>query len=327
MNNSTNRALFAILLLLSFGVHAQQTAATFVQETHYLLSLPAGYDSDTTKRWPLVMFLHGSGESGFDLQKVKAHGPPKLVEAGKQFPFILVSPQAPPQTGWQTETLYALLRHLKKTMRVDPNKIYLTGLSMGGFGTWNLASKYPGEFAAIAPVCGGGDSSEAWKLRHIPIWCFHGAKDDVVLPAESEKMVKAARRYNPSVKFTLYPEANHNSWDLTYDNDSLYQWFLAQTKFQYTEVPQPAETLKKYAGKYVSPSGDTVNFTVENNVLMANPGRGNIPLKPAGKNVFFVNPEQPVEVEFTLNKGVPVSFILRTDKWEVYRKIPPSVKR
>jgi predicted esterase len=327
MNNRIVKLLFGFLLFFSLSVKAQQTPQTFVQETHYLLSLPVGYDTDTTKRWPLVLFLHGSGESGFDLEKVKVHGPPKLVEQGKKFPFILISPQAPPQTGWQPETLYALLQQLKKTMRVDPKKIYLTGLSMGGFGTWNLASKYPAEFAAIAPVCGGGDSADAWKLRHIPIWCFHGAKDDVVSPAESQKMVMAARRYNPAVRFTLYPEANHNSWDLTYDNDSLYQWLLAQTKFRYSEVPVTAETLKKYTGRYFSPAGDTVTFSLENNTLLANPGRGNIPLKPAGNNLFFVDADQPVDLEFMLSKGAVTSFILRTDKWEVFRKIPTAVKR
>ena len=140
-------------------------------------------------------------------------------------------------------------------------------------------------------------------------------------------MVKAARRFNPSVRFTLYPEANHNSWDLTYNNDSLYQWLLTQTRFQYREVPITSEVLKKYTGRYLSPSGDTVSFSVEKNVLMANPGRGNIPLKPAGNHLFFVQPEEPVEVEFILNKGLVTSFILRTDKWEVFRKLPPTIKR
>src|ERR1700712_525038 len=164
----------AVIVLLCGGVvSAQQTAQKFIQETQYLLSLPEGYDADTTRRWPLMIFLHGSGESGNDLEKVKAHGPPKLIAAGKKFPFIVISPQAADESfGWEAETLFRLLLSIKQAYRVDEERIYLTGLSMGGFGTWALALKHPQEFAAIAPVCGGGDTTDSWKLRNIPVWCF-----------------------------------------------------------------------------------------------------------------------------------------------------------
>ena len=140
--------LFTALFITS--VSAQQTAEKFIHETRYLLYLPEGYHQDTNHKWPLVMFLHGSGESGADLQKVKVHGPPKLVEQGRKFPFILVSPQSDVGSGWNTDQLYHLLLDLKKNKRVDDQRIYLTGLSMGGFGTWDLAMKHPEEFAAAA---------------------------------------------------------------------------------------------------------------------------------------------------------------------------------
>lgn len=298
----------------------QQTPQTFVQETHYLLSLPEGYEADSSKKWPLVIFLHGSGESGNDLEKVKLHGPPQLVEQGKKFPFILVSPQAPPQTGWPPETVFRLLQHIKQTQRVDPQKVYLTGLSMGGYGTWALAIEHPEEFAAIAPVCGGGDSSKAWKLRNIPIWCFHGAKDDVVPPGNSERMVKAASRLNNAVKFTLYPEANHNSWDLTYNNDSLYTWLLAQTKFSYKEVAISSSILQQYTGTYVNGT-DTVGIAIENNGLVAIFGRQRIALKAASENQFFIQPTVPVDLSFTRNKKMVEGFWLMENERRLFKKV------
>ncbi|MBC7948880.1 MAG: dienelactone hydrolase family protein [Chitinophagaceae bacterium] len=293
----------------------------FVQELHYLLALPEGYDADTSRRWPLLIFLHGSGESGTDLSKVKIHGPPKLVEEGKKFPFIVVSPQAPPQMGWQEEILYQLIQDIKRTQRVDKSRVYLTGLSMGGYGTWELAMKHPEEFAAIAPVCGGGDTSTAWKLRNLPVWNFHGAKDDVVFPIQSTNMVNAARRYNPAVKYTLYPEANHNSWDLTYDNDSLYTWMLAHKKFTYTEAPISATALKSYVGIYVGPDKDTVRLSMENGQLMASPGNEKFALKAAGNDLFFFQPDEPLDVRFMRTKGRVTSFLFMGREKRLFRKV------
>ena len=132
-----------LLLSVSFNfAKAQQTAEKFVQETQYLLYLPDGYLNDTIKKWPLLIFLHGSGESGIELNKVKVNGPPELIEQGKKFPFIVVSPQAPPNTGWKAEVLKGMLDDLKRKYRVDKDRVYLTGLSMGGFGTWDFLKNF-----------------------------------------------------------------------------------------------------------------------------------------------------------------------------------------
>jgi dienelactone hydrolase len=310
------------LLLCASIVPAQQTPQKFVQETRYLLSLPEGYDADTTRQWPLMIFLHGSGESGSDLEKVKTHGPPKLIAAGKKFPFIVVSPQAQPPFGWETENLFHLLSSIKQNYRVDNDRVYLTGLSMGGFGTWALAMKHPREFAAIIPICGGGDTTDAWKLRHIPVWCFHGALDNVVPPDRDQVMVTAAERYNPSVKFTIYPDANHNSWERTYDNDSVYQWLLSQKKFSYTQVNIPSSQLEKYTGKYVSTDKDTVIILVENNSLKAKTANQSFPLKPAGEHLFFIDEHLPVDLRFIFNaKGKVDSFLLLEERKIIFRKI------
>ena len=194
----------------------------------YLLFLPQGYES-AAKRWPLMLFLHGSGESGSDLAKVKIHGPPKIVESKPDFPFILVSPQSP-RMGWDVETLNALLDDILQQYRVDPDRVYLTGLSMGGYGTWSLAAAHPERFAAIVPICGGGNPADAPKLASLPVWVFHGAKDPTVPLERSKEMVEAVKSAGGNPKFTIYPEAGHDSWTETYNNPELYQWLLEQKK-------------------------------------------------------------------------------------------------
>lgn len=299
----------------------QQTAQKFVTETNYLLSLPGNYKNDTTTKWPLLLFLHGGGEGGTDIQKVKAHGPPKLAEQGKKFPFIIVSPQSDFPGGWDDEHLYRLLQSVKKNYRIDDQRVYMTGLSMGGYGTWSLAMKHPDEFAAIAPVCGGGDTADAWKLRNIAVWCFHGAKDDVVPPTASENMVKATRRYNLSVKFTLYPDANHNSWDVTYSNDSLYHWMLSQRKFNYKEITVGTSVLKKFEGRYVGTDKDTVQIIATATGLIAKPGNQTVPLKYAGENVFFIEADRSMDIRFSGNNNMITSFWFLGDRKTLFRKI------
>ena len=327
MKKQLRKYVYSILCWLSvyvFPMHleAQQTAEKYVQETHYLLYLPEGYTNDTLQKWPLLIFLHGSGESGVDLEKVKAHGPPKLIEQGKKFPFIVVSPQAPPQTGWQVEALKGMLSDIKKKYRVDNDRVYLTGLSMGGFGTWSMSEKFPDEFAAIAPICGGGDVDKVWQLRHMPVWCFHGAKDDVVPPTASQRMVDALRKYNSNVKFTLYPEANHNSWEITYNNDSLYTWLLAQKKFRYQPVVLTSAQLKRYEGTYTNPQNDTVKIVLENDHLFAKPGTQSIELKPSSATNFFIDENSIIEVSFTNDKkGAVEGFTLFADDKVLFKKL------
>ncbi|MDP4173794.1 MAG: prolyl oligopeptidase family serine peptidase [Bacteroidota bacterium] len=191
----------------------------------YLLYLPEGY-SKTGKKWPLVLFLHGAGERGSDLSYVKRHGPPKLVEQGKSFPFILVSPQCPDDSVWYTNILGSLLDEIEKKYNVDKEREYVTGLSMGGNGTWKMAERYPNRFAAIAPVCGWSNLETVCKLKHIPIWVFHGKKDRIVPFEKSEVLVKALKKCGGNIQFTVYPNAAHDSWTETYNNQEFYDWML-----------------------------------------------------------------------------------------------------
>ncbi len=200
----------------------------------YLLYLPKGYGEKNDQKWPLILFLHGAGERGNDVNLVKKHGPPKLIDQGKEFPFIVVSPQCPTNSWWpeQVDALVALLDDVQAKYAVDADRVYLTGLSMGGFGSWTLASRYPNRFAAVAPICGGGDRYLASRLRNVPVWAFHGEKDPVVPVQASKDMVEALKKAGGDVQLTLYPEAQHDSWTETYNNPKLYEWFLSQRRGQ-----------------------------------------------------------------------------------------------
>jgi len=199
----------------------------------YLLYLPDGFKENSTEKWPLLVFLHGSGERGHDLVKVKVHGPPKLIDAGKKFPFVVLSPQCPDSVDWDTEALFALINHIAKRYSIDESMVYVTGLSMGGGAAWELAMVYPGYFAAIAPVCGPVNRNfpeGACDLKDFPIWVFHGAADNVVPVLESAGMVRALKECGNDVLFTIYPLSGHDSWTETYNNPALYEWFLSKKR-------------------------------------------------------------------------------------------------
>ena len=220
------------------GQHPQafETKITKTVQMKYLLYLPKQYET-AKDTWPLMLFLHGAGERGDDLQKVAQHGPPKLVASGaKEFPFVIVSPQCPENNSWSGEleiaALNALLNDIVSRYRIDTDRVYVTGLSMGGFGTWRLALEYPDRFAAIAPICGKGDPAKADRIKHLPAWVFHGAKDPLVPLSGSQDMVDALKKCGGDVRLTVYPEAGHDSWTETYNNPELYEWFLKHTRRQ-----------------------------------------------------------------------------------------------
>jgi predicted peptidase len=194
----------------------------------YLLFLPRDYGTNPGQEWPLILFLHGAGERGDDLELVKIHGIPKIVERQPDFPFVVVSPQCPDETTWWDHhlTLKALLEEIVANYAVEVNRIYLTGLSMGGYGTWSMATRYPELFAAIAPICGGGIPDLASALKDVPVWAFHGAEDDVVKLEVGQRTVDALRACGGNVRFTVYPGLGHDSWTQTYDDPELYEWFL-----------------------------------------------------------------------------------------------------
>ncbi|HEX3600181.1 MAG TPA: prolyl oligopeptidase family serine peptidase [Lacipirellulaceae bacterium] len=218
----------------------------------YYLFVPQNY-KPTGDKWPLLLFLHGAGESSNDdLSRAKIHGPAKMVESRPDFPFVLITPQCPPTPGydplhppkeispqlldalghaWKPEELIKLVDHVAGKLNIDADHLYVTGLSMGGYGTWRLVAAYPDRFAAAVPICGGGDADELAKpLSKVPIWAFHGAKDTTVPPKASRDIVDAVRREHGDIEYTVYPDAGHDAWTATYNNPKVYDWLLSHRR-------------------------------------------------------------------------------------------------
>lgn len=195
----------------------------------------AYYPNKIEDHFPLVVQLHGAGERGSDesdLYKVDVHGFSNLIQTGKEYPCIFVMPQCDKKSFWVAEVpnIYNFIMKLVEEFSVDKNRIYLTGLSMGGYGTWYTAMRYPQLFAAIAPVCGGGMVWNA-KVLEMPIWAFHGTEDPVVYPSETLNMIRKIRgsSSNNDVKMTLLDNVGHNAWEYAYQ-EPLLNWLLSKKK-------------------------------------------------------------------------------------------------
>lgn len=216
------------------GEHALTFEGTITKSVSlkYHLYLPEGYGSEPGRAWPLILFLHGAGERGDDLERVKIHGLTKMLQGRPDFPFILVSPLCPADSWWteNLDAVSALLDEVIEGYAVDAGRVYLTGLSMGGQGAWHLATRHPERFAAVAPICGWGQPYLACRLKDVPIWTFHGALDDTVPPEQSEEMVAAVNECGGGAQLTLYPDADHDSWTATYTNPELYEWLLSNVR-------------------------------------------------------------------------------------------------
>lgn len=216
------------------------------QSLKYRLLKPINYEEG--KKYPLVLFLHGAGERGDDNTKQLVHGAKDFAEEGrrKEFPAFIVAPQCPTGKRWSevdwskdSSTLpespsdaMALVKELLDEMidnsQVDTNRIYITGLSMGGYGTWDAIARYPNFFAAAIPICGGGDPGTVERFKSTPIWCFHGDEDQAVKVTRSREMVDALKKINGDVKYTEYPGVGHNSWTVTYANPEIYTWLFSK---------------------------------------------------------------------------------------------------
>jgi predicted peptidase len=194
----------------------------------HLTFVPHGYSPEGADRWPLMLFLHGAGERGSDLQKLRKYGPPRMVESDPDFPFILIAPQCGAASYWQPRPLFALLDDAQERFRVDLERVCVTGVSMGGYGTWQMAIEAPERFAAIAPICGGGEPQRAQRLRDLPIWAFHGEEDDIVPVSETLAMISAVRAAGGEPRLTIYPGVEHDSWTPAYATPELFTWMLVQ---------------------------------------------------------------------------------------------------
>ena len=222
--------LFLVLHVPATGEEISESFSTAVTKAYkydYLVILPDNFK--LSDKLPLLLFLHGSGERGEDLQLVKKHGPFKAIQEG-QVQTIIVAPQCPKDEWWNAEVLSGLLDEVQKNYPVDESRVYVTGLSMGGYGAWGLAAHDPDRFAAVAPICGGGDPVDAKKLVDTPVWAFHGDKDTSVALTKGQAMIDSLKEAGGNPKFTVYEGVGHDSWTTTYKDSAFYAWLFAQQR-------------------------------------------------------------------------------------------------
>ncbi|RAJ24632.1 carboxylesterase family protein [Pedobacter cryoconitis] len=214
--------------LSAFAQNEQKVKANY----NYLLYLPKDYVT-TTKAYPLMIYLGGGSQRGTDLNKLKTFGPPNLIAKGQDFDFIIVSPQCPEGKTWTSEKWYdSLAIALIPKYRIDSNRIYVTGISIGGYGTWQAAMDYPDKFAAIIPLCGGindSDTANISKIKHLPIWTFHGTADNMISIAQTERIYKKLKGLKSQIRFTTIKNGGHGIQYL-YEDPKIYQWMLKQRR-------------------------------------------------------------------------------------------------
>lgn len=208
------------------GQTPQQVTGQIGNINQYLAYVPYGYNKATTKQWPVIIFLHGMGEIGTNINLVKANGLPRHLDTARTFPFLVISPQCNGGGWWNTGVLEQLLIQVTKKYNCDPKRIYLTGLSMGGMEAWNWAIQDPHSFAAISPVSATGDPSKVSVLKYTPTWVFHGDKDPTVPYSGDVAMVNALKAAGGNVQLYTVAGGQHNIWEQVYNNKNLYSWML-----------------------------------------------------------------------------------------------------
>ncbi len=206
-------------------------------ECNFITYLPKTYCKDHSYKWPVILALHGMDERGDNLEKLSSNGLPKLIEDGLDLPFIVVCPQCPSNTVWTMEinNLKALLDRINHLYNTDEDRIYLTGYSLGGYGAWHLAEACPEKFAAMLPIASGANPINGFPERiknigQLPVWAFHGELDEIVEIKEAEVLIDVLKKQNENVKLTAYNNCGHESWERTYRDMSIYDWFLTKKK-------------------------------------------------------------------------------------------------
>ena len=252
--NITKLSPFFLLIFLSI------TQTSFAQADHFSFEVHSNAQNDSLKyrqlipdyapgiKYPLVIFLHGSGQRGNDNEAQLTWGVLNFASDYnlKMHPAIVIVPQCPKKLSWDNfsektmtlqkkpsktlELVMELITEAKKNLAVDTNRVYITGLSMGGIGTFDAISRYPNVFAAAVPVCGAGDPKQAAKFAHIPMWIFHGALDNAVSPAYSRNMLMALSEAGAFPGYTQYPEVGHFAWIAAYSDPMMMQWLFRQSK-------------------------------------------------------------------------------------------------
>lgn len=220
--------LFCFVQMALFAqMRAERTVFNQKDSLNYYLYTP----KDSIQNLPLVVFLHGGGEGGINIEAVKAHGIPKLISEGKNFPFYVFAPQNRDLNGfWNDRLIHSKTIALADSLKVDKKRIYLVGMSRGGDGVWRMALNNPNTYAALISVCSASiPYVYLANDPNLPVWFFHGEKDMVVPVEQTIEAYTRMRQLNENVSLTLYPEVNHDCWTITFQNEEIYEWMLSHS--------------------------------------------------------------------------------------------------
>ncbi len=320
------RLLIVVFALSMFSIdltYCQLIEKRSVITTDYLIYLPEQYTSDTLKKWPLLIYLYGGlGESS--IAGLKKDYFPSRILSGKEYPFVIVTPLKNTRL-WNVDILKFLLSDVLTDYRIEENKIYLSGHSMGGHASWEWAFNSPDRFAAIIPVSGCSSESNItnpWKLRNLPIWIFHGEADEIVEIDCNQRIFDALQSYGGKPKFTKYPGVGHDTWEQTYKNEEIYQWLLQQDRRN--NVPKPKElskrNLSKFSGTYLI-DRDTAEIIPENGKLSLTLNKKyNRKLVAESDSIFFFENSPSLGIHFIGEKQV-TGFKLLSDKIKFATKV------
>lgn len=258
MKNIQRHICFGLVLLLMMGVYpAKATTPLLLKKVkyNYVLTLPQNYYQERGKQWPVIFYLHGSSARGSDIKKIQRYGLPYYLSNGKKMDYIVVSPQCPEGKNWLTDDWFnPVYDEVAEKFRIDESRIYLVGMSLGGFGTWALANRWPHRFAAISPMCAGAHLAWVDNLSRIPTWIFHGTADTVVAFSRSEEMARAMKTTNSNLRFSRLMKVGHDI-SAQFNNDALYMWLKQFTlkKLPFWEEPLPILKRFIFGSPSVSP--------------------------------------------------------------------------
>ncbi|PKV50287.1 putative esterase [Aquimarina sp. MAR_2010_214] len=318
--------LFFIFIIKPISIIAQEKNEHFLIKTEYLVSLPNKYKNDVNQKFPVLIFLHGSRENS-NLSKVKNDFLPLRFAKNRNLPLILVSP-VNSYNKWSVDLLNKLLDDVIDKYNVDENRIYLSGHSLGAWGAWDWAQENPERFAAVAPIsgCSRGDIKAPWKLRHLPIWVFHGENDENTNVNCNINTVKRINKYDGKTKITIYPDVGHDIWELPFAKNNLIEWLLYQSKTK--NIPKRSQLdpniYEKYTGRYtfVDNIKDTIQVIYMNNKLhLKLQDKNPISLSSESKTKFYVDPEPWAGIEFVIEDNLVIGLKLLEHKLKTYSKL------
>ena len=232
--------LFIFFVSLFSGAFGQLTEEKGKSDYNFWLSLPA--DSILKNNPPVLIFLHGKSLSGSDLALVRKYGVIHEIDKGRSIPAIVIAPQVPSGKSWEPEKILHVLQYVQKQYKTDTNRVYVAGMSLGGYGTLHFAGAYPEIVTAAVALCGGGNVKDGCNLAQVPLWIQHGNADRAVPISESEKVVKAIKACNggENLKYTVVPGADHGALERVFRTDEMYNWL-----FQYNKAVETITSEKK----------------------------------------------------------------------------------